>query len=167
MRLAFIAAIALCSSAAVADAWDRSKFNKDHHWQTTVDDDEFIGRSVAVQAPAFTDEDKLGLVTIRKLRGEIDLTLTDASNFFCPDPAMDDLRVNVWFSDTKQVMDMKWQVSDNQRSIFPYSGDSAAIVDRMLAAPKTIFRVMDKCGDTTDYMVSGTNGREEFVAAGF
>ena len=148
-------------------AWDSSKYSSDRQWQTSVRDDPFNGRSIAVQAPAFKDGGDPGLITIRKAFDQLELSIVDVSEFYCPEPGESHLRVRVWFSDTKQVAEMEWEVDRGNNSIYPYASDGAPIIERMLTEKNTIFRVIDGCGDVTDYKVSATNGREELSAAGF
>jgi hypothetical protein len=159
--------IAISLSVGSAFGWDPTKYSATRHWQTSIEDDPLDGQSIAVQAAALKEDGSPGLLTIRKLYDELELSITDVNEFYCPTPGEDYLRVRVWFSDTKQVLETKWQVASDNTGINPYHGDSSEIVDRMMDSEDTIFRVIDGCGDVTDYMVSSTNGRQELASAGF
>lgn len=160
------------TSALLALAISLAGFNaahaegKDYSWTVRTIDDPINGRIVTVHTRAYTDGPHEGLVSVSKPLEEFSLSLIDTNKYFCPRDEFT-LKVTVWFSDTKRARTLDWTVEEDRKAITARPWETTEIVNRMMEAPNTIFRVMDGCGDVTDYMVGAANGEAELQEAGF
>lgn len=167
MRLAFIivSLLGLLVKTDYATAADWSKFTKDRLWQFTVGEDPFNGRTPKILGLAFQgDNPASGLLAITLDGSTVMLSLTDTSQYFCPDIDLSgDLNVSIWFSDNGPVLKQVWGVTRDGNNVHTYGTDGSDIFRRMSTAGKSIFRIEDGCGDIEDYWTSGTNLSEEFA----